>query len=70
MLTDVAIRPHTRGILKHHALFAMLTGDDVDNAGYRITTIEGTRGTLHDFYLLDVVRVDKTQVVLASIISV
>ncbi len=44
----------------------MFLGDDVDDSGYRIRAIEGARRTLHDFYLVDVVRIDERQVVLAA----
>ena len=69
MLTDVTIGTHTRGVLKHHTVFAMLLGDDVDHTSDGITTIEGTRCPLHNFYLFNVVGINQRQVVLTAIIT-
>ena len=69
MLTDVTIRANTRGVLKHHTLFAMFLGDDVDHTSDGIATIEGRGCTLHNLYLLDVVRINQRQVVLTAIIT-
>ena len=48
----------------------MLLGDDIDDTSDGIASVERTRGSLHDFYLLDVMRIDKSQIVLASIIAI
>ena len=69
MLTDVTIGTNTRGVLKHHTLFAMFLGDDVDHTSDGIATIEGRGCTLHNLYLLDVVRINQRQVVLTAIIT-
>ena len=69
MLTDVTIGTNTRGVLKHHTVFAMLLGNDVDHTSDCITTIEGTRCPLHNFYLFNVVGINQRQVVLTAIIT-
>ena len=48
----------------------MLAGDDVDDARNGIGTVECTRRSFYNFYLLDVLRVDETQVVLAAVVAV
>ena len=47
----------------------MFLGDDVDHTSDGIATIEGRGCTLHNLYLLDVVRIYQRQVVLTTIIA-
>ena len=48
----------------------MTFGDDVDDTSDGIGTIERRGSSLHNFNLLDVVRVNESEVVLASVVSV
>ena len=69
MLANVAITAQTRGVLKHHALFAVLLGNDVDDTCNSIAAIECTRRPLHNLNLLDIVRINEREVVLVAIIT-
>ena len=48
----------------------MLLRDDVDHARDGIRAVEGRRSSLHNLNLLDVVRVDEREVVVAAIVAV
>ena len=65
VLAHIAIAAHTRGVLHHQSAVALLR-DDVDDSGYGIRAIERRRGPFHNLNLLDVVRVDESQVVLSA----
>ena len=47
----------------------MLACDDVYHARYGVRTVQRRRGTLHYLYLLDIVRVNQLQVILAAHIA-
>ena len=68
MLAHVAIAAHTSRVLQEQSLIVLL-GNDVDDTGYGIAAVQRTRRALHDFYLLDVVRVNHVQVVGATQIA-
>ena len=70
MLADVAIAPHPRGVLCHQSLLTMFLGDDIDDTCDGVAAIERTRGSLHNLYLLDVMRVDEGEVVLTTIVAI
>ena len=70
VLTYIAIRAYTRGVLQHSPFLTMLLRDDIDYARYGIRAIEGARSSLHNLYLLYVMRVDEREVVLATVVAV
>ncbi len=70
MLPYVAVGTGAAGVFRHQALFAVLAGDDVDDARYGIAAVKGAGGSLYDFYAVNVVRVDEAQVVLATVVAV
>ena len=47
----------------------MLTGDNIDDSGYGIASIECRRGTLDNLDALNIVGVDKSEVVLSAYIT-
>ena len=47
----------------------MLLGDDIDDTSHRITTIKGALRSLNDFYLLDIMGIDETQIVFSTHIA-
>ena len=69
VLTKVAIAATTGTVLNEQALVVLL-GDDVHHAGNGIRAVEGRCRSLHDFNLLDVVRIDERQVVLTAHVAV
>ena len=70
VLTNVTVAPYPRGVLCHQTFLAMFLGDDIDNACDGITTIEGTRGSLHNLNLFDVMRINQSEVVLTTIVAI
>ena len=66
MLAQVVMCHVARAVVGINACLGVLLGDDVDDAGHRIAAVERTLGTLHNLYLLDVLRVNKAKVVLAA----
>ena len=81
MLTQVVVRAIARdivGIHTHYSPLARWRGvegeaflrDDIDDTGHRVTSIQRTLSTLHNLNLLDVVRVNQTQVVLTAHVTV
>ena len=69
VLTQFAIAATSCGVLQKDSLRAVLLGDDVDHTGNGITSIECRRGSLHNLNPLDVVRVDESEVILATIVT-
>ena len=69
MLAQVVMRSIARAVVHIDSCLSMFLGDDVDDAGHRVATVQRTLGTLHNLYLLDVVRVNETKVVLAAHIA-
>ena len=69
VLAQVVVGAIAGDIVGIESLVKTLLGDDVDDAGHRIAAVEGALGTLHDFYLLDVVGVDEREVILAAHIA-
>ena len=70
MLAKVIMRPISCTVVGIDAHVGVFLGDDIDNTGYGIAAIERTLGTLHYLNLLDVLRVDKSKVVLTAHVAV
>ena len=68
MLAKIAIATTSCGILYQKTLVVLLR-NDIHHASNRIRAIERTRSTFHDFYLLNVLGIDKSQVVLSTYIA-
>ena len=47
----------------------MFLCDDIHNTCHRITTIKGALRSLNDFYLLDIMGIDETQIVFSTHIA-
>ncbi len=69
MLSDVSVASHPGGILQQQAV-VVLFGYDVDDSGYGVAAVKGRRRTLHYLYLLDVLRIDKLEIVVSANVSV
>ena len=70
VLAQVIIHAVSRGIVHIDACLDMLLRDDVDDACHRIAAVQGTLRTLDYLDALDVVRVNQSEVVLASHVAV
>ena len=69
MLTQVVVGSVTSAVVDKNAAISMFLGDDVDNACHRIAAIECALGSFDDFYLLDVMRINKSKIVLTTHIT-
>ena len=69
MLTHITITADTRGILQKQSLLIVFLGNDIHHTGNSIAAIKGRRSTFHNFYFLNIVRVNQTQVILSAHIS-
>ena len=69
MLSYVAIAADARRVLHEQSAVALL-GDDVDDTRDGIASIERRRGPFDNLYLLDVVRVDESEIVLTAHVAV
>ena len=70
MLPYVAVGTGAAGVFRHQALFAVLAGDDVDDARNGIAAVKGAGGPLDYFYAVYVVWVYEAQVVLSAVVTV
>ena len=57
------------GFVLYHQSFVMLSRYDIYHSGNGVTAIESRRGSLYNLYSFDIVRVDKSEVVLSSHIA-
>ena len=70
VLAQVVVRTIASAVISIDPFLGMFLGNDVDDACHCVRTIKCTLRTLHDFYLLDVVRVYQAQVVLTTYVTV
>ena len=68
MLAQIAIAATTRGVFNQESLVVLLH-NDIHHTRYRIRAVEGTRRSLHNLDLLDVLGVDEREVVLTTHIT-
>ena len=70
MLAQVVMCAVARAVVHIETSLVVLLRNDVDDAGHRVATVQRTLRTLHNLYLLDVLRVNQPQVVLTAHIAV
>ena len=70
VLAQVHIGAEARSVFQQQAFVAVLARDDVDDARDGVAAIQGGGCALDDLYLLDVLRVDQREVVLAAHVAV